>query len=406
MSMARLSPLDQEFSLVGVKARERTSAFTVEATYDRAAVETAWIELEPAGSAFQSRRWLTHWFEILAPAVRARPLFITVRDRASGRPLILFAFCVRRRWGFTVAEFPDLGVTDYNSPLCAADLALDDEQLKALWTTIRKAAPDVDVFLFEKIPAALYGRPVPLARLAWLKPIETRCWTVKLPASREEYEATLLRSKDRKEQRRKRRNLAERLGEAVLVVAGSRQQADEFFETLKSMRAERFKGRNDLLREQKFAPFYQAVASDWKDFASVATVQAGNKMIAALLALRHENNYVLIMHSFAADIKELSPGIVALDELISYLIGAKMDHCDFTIGNESYKRQFGVMESMMLQGVDAVTPRGMIFYVIINLYRKLRHQFGNVFRKYARSLLAEELSKRIRTRQPGFVKQH
>ena len=193
---------------------------------------------------------------------------------------------------------------------------------------------------------------------------------------------------------------------SLLVVADSRQQADEFFETLKSMRAERFKRRRDLLRERKFAPFYQAVASDWKDFASLATVQAGDKMIAALLALRHENNFVLIMHSFAVDIKELSPGIVALDELISYLIGAKMDHCDFTIGNESYKRQFGVMESMMLQGVDPITPRGMIFCVIINLYRKLRRQFGKVFRKYARSTLVEDSSQRIRTRQPGCVKQH
>jgi CelD/BcsL family acetyltransferase involved in cellulose biosynthesis len=213
------------------------------------------------------------------------------------------------------------------------------------------------------------------------------CWTVKLLGSREEYDATLVR-KDRKEQRRKRRNLAEKLGEVVLVDASSHAQADEFFETLKIMRAERFKqqGRRDILRDRKFAPFYQAIASDWQDFVSLSNVQAGGKTIAAFLALRHANNYALIMHSFAADIEKLSPGIVALDELISRLIHDKLDHCDFTIGNEPYKRQFGVKESAMLQGIDPVTPRGIIFGVIFNAYQKLRLQLVKLYRQHANSI--------------------
>jgi len=385
MSLAGLSARDRKVS--HIEARERRSPFFVETSYDRARAELAWAELEPSGSAFQSRQWLTPWFESLAPRVRARPLFVTVRDSSNGRALIFFAFCVRRRWGLNVAEFPDLGVTDYNAPIWAPDFALDDEQSEALWATIRKSVPHVDLFSFSKFPTTLYGRSVPFANLGWLKPIEMRCWAVKLPASREEFDATLSR-KDRKEQRRKRRNLTEKFGEVVLVDAVSREQADEFFETLKEMRAARFRqqGRHDILRDQIFAPFFRAIASAGQEFTSLAQIQAGGRTIAAFLALRHANNFVLYMHSFAADIEQLSPGIVALDELISYLILNKFDHCDFTIGNETYKLQFGVAASAMRQGIDPVTTRGMLFGIIFNGYQKLKRQLVKIYRKYARPI--------------------
>ncbi len=385
MSLASLSPRDQKVSYVGFETCERKSRFFVETTSDRACVESAWAELEPGGSAFQSRRWLAPWFELLAPRVGARPLFVTVRDSSNGRPLIFFAFSVRRRWGLRVAEFPDLGVTDYNAPIWAPDFVPDDEQMKELWATIRESVPRVDLFFFSKIPITLYGRAVPFAKLGWLKPIEMRCWAVKLPASRDEFDATLAR-KDRKEQRRKRRNLTEKFGEVVVVDAGSCGQAEEFFATLKSMRAERFEqqGRHDILRDEMFASFFRTIVAEGEAFANLGQIRAGDKTIAAFLALRHANDFVLYMHSFAADMEKLSPGIVALDELISHLILSKFDHCDFTIGNEPYKLQFGVKATEMRQGLDPVTIQGKLFGIAFQIYRKLELQLVKIYRKYAR----------------------
>ncbi len=249
--MSATHVLDDDVSPSRSGVRASVSPFRIEATQDLEAAEPAWNELEAAGSAFQSRAWLAPWYEFIAPSVRAEPLFVTVRDRATGRPLAFFPFCVRRRWGVKVVEFPDLGVTDYNAPIFAPGVEFSDEQLAALWAEVRLAVPGADLFLFDKVPEALYGRPLPFARLAWLRPMELRCWTIELPADREDYDKTVLRSKDRKEQRRKRRNLVEKLGEPTLVEATTREQAVEFFDTLKSMRAERFRrqGRRDIFRE-------------------------------------------------------------------------------------------------------------------------------------------------------------
>jgi CelD/BcsL family acetyltransferase involved in cellulose biosynthesis len=376
--------LQRRDGLGAVEAFGSRTAYLIEVTYDRARAETAWSELESAGSAFQSRQWLTPWYEILAPRAGARPLFVIVRDRMNGRPLVFFALCVRKRWGLTLVEFPDLGVTDYNAPIWAPDFALDDEQSVALWAAIRKSVPDVDAIYFDKVPTMLYGLPVPFASLAWLKPIETRCWTVRLPSCRADYEAGLIR-KDRKEQRRKRRNITEKHGEAVFIEAGSRQEAMCFFETLKTMRAARFdrERRRDILQDRKIADFYRALVLDWRDFVSLAKVQAGGKTIATFLALRHGSKFVLIMHSFAADIEKLSPGIVALDELISHLIRCGVEYCDFTIGNEPYKLQFGVKASAMHRGVSPVTPQGYLFSALFNANQRLHGFLVKTYRNCA-----------------------
>ena len=226
-------------------------------------------------------------------------MFLIVRDRAARRPAALFALCVRRRFGVKVVEFPDLGVTDYNAPLCARDLALTDAELDALWAQARLAIPGADVFVFEKLPEAIYGRPMPFARLSWLKPMRLRCWTLALPASRANYDRTALRARDRKEQRRKRRNLVERLGELRLVEAAG-DEAAGVFAALKAMRAARFRrqGRRDLLQEPRFARFYEALALRGEPgFVSLVSVSAGEREIAALLGLRHADAYVL-MHAF------------------------------------------------------------------------------------------------------------
>jgi len=365
------------------------SPFVVQATRDFAVAAPVWSELEPGGSAFQTQEWIKPWFMTLGVPRGAEPLFVMARARATGRPVALFVLCVRRRWGVRIAEFPDFGVSDYNMPICAPDLAVTDAELAALWVGVRDAVPGVDVFWFDKMPEALYGRPVPFARLGWMAPMDLRCWTLELPASRAIYDSQSLKAKDRKEHKRKRRNLVERLGELQLVEAATREQAQAFYRTLKAMRAERFRrqGRRDLLRIRRFARFYETlVLTGWPGFVSLALVKAGDAPVAAMMGLRRGGAFVLIMHSFNAELEQSSPGVVALDVLITYLIEKGFHRCDFTAGNESYKLQFGVTPGGMRQGHDAVTRKGRLYAAAASRWAGLRAGLARHYGGLARRL--------------------
>ena len=368
--------------LAPTEALAANSELQIRIDHDPDEASRHWAALEKHATAFQTRSWLLPWHRIVAPAIGAAPLFVTVLDRFS-RPLAFFPLCIRRRWGVSVLEFPDHGASDYNAPIVAPD-GLTDEQASRVWTAIRAALPRIDLVHIEKMPGSFFERPNPFASLDWLRPMEMRCWNFQLPATRAEYDARL-KKKDRKEQRRKRRNLVDALGGARLVHAASESERRRFFEALRLQRAMRFKDqrRRDILQDPLLLRFYEAVISGAADgFVALSALDAGSCSPTTLLALRNGDAYYLIMHSFDINHEQLSPGIVALDEMMSYLIATGTAICDFTIGNEPYKRQFGVQERLLYRGFDPITPRGRLVARTLTLMQQIEANLVRARRDY------------------------
>ena len=336
-------------------------AFEVEVGFDAEAVQAQWEELESQGTAFQSRAWLIPWFRIIAPRFRAKPVYVTVREKATRRPVMFLPLCLRRRHGLKTIEFPDLEVSDYNAPLMSPDFDPSDSELQDLWADIRRALPRADLVRLEKVPTALFGRDNPLARLEWTVPSEVSAWIVELPATKSEYDERLLNKKTRKENRRKRKNLGERIGDFALAHAATPSEGEAIFAALRDERRARF-GSANLLDQPSFLAFYRAVIFDeWRPFAMLSALKAGDRILATLFAVRWRDAYLLLMHSFAPELEGLSPGIVAMDEMIAERIAAGDKYFDFTVGGEGYKRQFGVQETLLVDGYDPLSALGRVY---------------------------------------------
>ena len=345
---------------------QRTQTFVVEVSSSDSAIAKAWAELEPYGAPFQRRAWVLPWRRVLAPAFAATPLYVTVRDAQDARPLMVLPLYRRRRWGLATLAFADLGVSDYNAPLLAPDFAPSAEAFQGLWRHILRALPPADLLRFDKVPTTVGGRDNPLAGLDGMQRMGFSAWPLALPATREAYDAEVLDRKTRKEQRRKRKNLTERVGALMLVHAATPADGEAIFATLRRQRAARFKriGRPDLLDDPRFLAFYRAVAFEpWSGFVDLAALQAGERILATLLSLRCDGGRILLMHAFEPELEALSPGIVAIDELITEAIAAGEQLLDFTIGDETYKRQFGVSASPLLQGLLPLSRRGRLYVV-------------------------------------------
>jgi CelD/BcsL family acetyltransferase involved in cellulose biosynthesis len=352
----------------------RYRSFDVEVSFDESEVAPQWRELEDQGTAFQTRAWVLPWYRFVAPRFGATPFFVTVRESTSRRVLMFIPLCRRRRHGLMTIEFPDIGVSDYNTALLAPGVDLDASGMQDLWENIRRALPPADLVRFEKIPATLCGRDNPFARLDWLHPTAS-AWTLHLPATRELYDHQVVRPKICKEHKRKRRRLTEHCGELRFLVAATPSAGERVFETLRNERRVRFHdaGRFDVLAEPCFVAFYRAVIFDeWRPFAVLSALMAGERALATQFALRHRGAYLLLMHSFDPALERLSPGIVALDEMVTHLIGAG-EHCfDFTVGDEAYKRQFGVQETALLAGFCPLSSLGGLYVAVWPRARRIK----------------------------------
>ncbi|MFL5284525.1 MAG: GNAT family N-acetyltransferase [Rhodopila sp.] len=274
-----------------------TQRFDVSVSYDPSVVAGVWEALEPEGTVFQTRAWLLPLYRIVAPKFHMAPLFVTVSDRSSSRPIMLLPLCIGRKSGLTVIEFADFGITDYNAPLVSPALTLNTAEAQDLWDDICHALPPADIVLLDKMPEMVSGRPVPLAQLRWVRRMDMRAWAVTLPQTRDEYDRIILKPKDRKEQRRKRRNLVEWLGDLTLVHAETEIERRTFFEALKQQREARCKkaGYQDLLLDPTFLRFYQAVAyGESGPVGTLSALKAQDRIVATLFALTHNNNYLLV----------------------------------------------------------------------------------------------------------------
>lgn len=354
--------------------------YQVEVTSDVDAVRPQWEALENQGTPFQKRPWLEPWYRILGARFGAKPLFVTVFEERARRPVMFFALCVRRWRAMTTIEFPDLDVSDYNTALTAADFQPTDEQLQVIWGQIRDALPPADIVRFDKVPAVVLGRDNPLARLDWVSPMETRAWLLDLPATKADYDERVITKKARKENKRKRKNLGEKVGEFELVHASTPAEGHEIFEAMRAERRARF-GMANILEKPAFLEFYRAVIFDvWRPFAQLSALKAGGRILATLFAIRQPDEYLLIIHSFEPDLESLSPGIVAIDEMIGDRIAAGDRYFDFTVGNEGYKKQFGVHPMTMVAGLEPLSVWGRLYVYAFPKAKRAKRALGGLYR--------------------------
>ena len=346
------------------------SRFGVEVSSDVAQVVDAWATLEPFGTLFQTRTWLLSWFAVIGPKFGASPVFVTVRDYLTRRPVMFFALCRQSRRGLVMIEFPDLNVSDYNAPLVDPGVTLTRDEIAKLWFEICKALPQADVIRFDKIPQKIFGNQNPITHLRWLQTMDTRSWMLTLPATIDEYENNTLVKKVKKEQKRKRNRLEAHSGKLTFYVADTYNERRKIFNALKSQRRARY-GVGEILQNPTFSAFYEAIGVNTESaMFTLSALKAGDAIVATLLSLRSGDYCCVLFHCFEPALEAFSPGIVALNSAIAWAIDNGIRYFDFSVGNLAYKQQFGVREQILLHGLYPLSLRGKLYKLAWKLKKK------------------------------------
>lgn len=339
------------------------AALRIRVAADPDAVAEEWRALETHGHAtvFQTRAWLDPLLESAARAQGAAPLFVLVSDNATGAPQMLLPLCRRRQGAFSAIEFLDLGASDYNAPLLARGFDPSPPQFAALWSAIRAALPPADILRIDKSPATISGAPNPLAKLPFMHRLTLGAWSLRLPATRGDYERGVLGAHFRKELRRKRRRLSQD-GAVVLHKSADAAEARVMLRDLAAMRRARYAalGRHDILVDAAFRAFYEALLARGEGLAEIHALEVGGERVAALFGLRHAGAFHFILSGFAeGDWASKSVGTVAADCMIERAIAEELAAFDFTIGNAPYKRYFGATRQDLFGGAQALSLRAL-----------------------------------------------
>ncbi len=388
-----------------------SGSFDIDISSDIDAIQSDWesLEKEDILTPFQRRAWLLPLYAILAPRFNATPVFVLVRDKVSRRPLMLLPLCARRRYGITIIEFADFGVSDYNAPVISKAFNPSPMQWQELWRHITKALKKSSILWLKKMPHLIGDLPNPLIQYGKQPRLMSfASWGVALPETLAEYKRGLSPS-FAKELARKFRRVAKR-GNIEYSIARTQKEKRMAFGALVQQRQARFdemRRSNNILAKPVHRQFYEAVAVEsQEELLSLGMLKVGSEIVATILALSHRNAVHVIMSTFqGGEWKSCSLGNVVIQSAIEHAIGNGVGFFDLTIGNENYKQDFGAMPNGLYFTLQALTPISSPIALIMTygayIKNTARQSVLNVGRNIGKNLRAKQHALQKRTLSIG-----
>jgi len=334
----------------------------VENAFDFLSEEYRELFANSRATAFQHPLWLDRLYGRMAPRFDAEPLVIVVRWRGSGRLAMVLPLIRRRHGVMRVVEFADFKVSDYAAAVCdraTFGLILRDD---LVCQRIRRALQPYDVLRIQK----LRDDSLPLDRLFGVTrmSMSMNAHAVPLYGPLETWRADNIDQSYRKELDKKGRQIR-RKGDVRFGISLDPGEITATFHRMREYRRPRFQNREDpdLLQSATYFDFYLdlAIAGAYAGFCRTYTLWLDSRPISGVWGMVHQGQFLVVLGGFdLAGFKNCSIGALVFEAVAVDCI-AKGEHVlDFTIGDESYKRLFGMQPTAMWTLSASGSPVGSL----------------------------------------------
>jgi CelD/BcsL family acetyltransferase involved in cellulose biosynthesis len=367
----------------GLVGRAARTGLLLSVHSDLAAIEPEWraFERTAAATAFQSFDWLAKWQRHIGSRQGTRPAVVLGRNGA-GDLLFIFPLALERRR--LVRRLCWLGgdLCDYHAPLLGDGLRahLAAEGFAPLWhdvLALLRSSPRFrfDLVDLQQMPETVGGEVNPFGDLnVTLHP--SGAHIARLTGDWEKFYASKRSSANRKVERKKIKQMAER-GEIAFADAHDGIDAVHVMDVLMAQkgRALARMGVENFLLRTGHRDFFLDLATDaaLADFVHVGRMTVGPTIAATSFGLIHRDCYCLMLSSYDdGELAKFGPGRAHLHELIRRAIGRGLAYFDFTVGDESYKREWSDVELRLYDHTAAATMRGLPAAAALAGYRRAK----------------------------------
>jgi CelD/BcsL family acetyltransferase involved in cellulose biosynthesis len=356
------------------------NAITLSVHDDLAAVEQEWRRFEQTADCtpFQTFDWLSAWQRHVGSLTGATPAIVVARRGDA----IVFILPLAVQGGF-VRRLTFLGedLCDYNAPLLAPDFAaLAPDGFAPLWrdiATLLQATPALrhDTVVLEKMPARIGSQPNPMLCLdVRLNP--SGAYETPIGPDWEQFYTAKRSSATRRRDRTKFKRLGQ-LGEIKFVNPDGGAALALTLDLLIQQKSKSFArmGVPNLFARPGYAAFFRelATAPRFRSLVHLSRLDVGATWAALNLGLTFRDCYFHILASYDdGEVSRFGPGSAHLRELLRYAISRGLKRFDFTIGDETYKRDWCDTEQQLFDHSSAATLRGWPTTAAAQSWRRIK----------------------------------
>jgi CelD/BcsL family acetyltransferase involved in cellulose biosynthesis len=339
------------------------------------------FERTAAATAFQSFDWLAKWQRHIGSRQGTRPAVVLGRNTAGDLlftlPLALERRRLARQLGWLGGD-----LCDYHAPLLGERFRahLGAEGFAPLWHDILallRTSPRFrfDLIDLQQMPETVGGEVNPFVDLSvTLHP--SGAHIARLAGDWETFYASKRSSANRKVERKKLKQMAER-GEIGFADADDGLDAAHTMDVLIAQkgRALARMGVENFFARPGYREFFLDLATDpaLAGFVHVGRMTVGATIAATSFGLIHRDCYYLMLSSYDdGELAKFGPGRAHLHELLRRAIGRGLGYFDFTVGDESYKREWSDVELRLYDHTAAATLRGLPVAAVTAGYRRAK----------------------------------
>ncbi len=336
-------------------------------------VESDWRAFEQQAdcTVFQTFDWLATWQRHVGARSDVRPAIVV--GRAGGDVLFILPLAIRKSRSARQLVWLGSDLCDYNAPLLAPQFSsrLGTRPFCEVWRHIvetLQTRPDLryDLVHLEKMPAIVGAQPNPMLVLG-VAANPSGAYSTPLAETWDAFYRAKRSSATRRRDRTKLRRLAE-LGALELVHPRDDKESLAALDMLVAQKSRALlqMGAGNLFARPGYLEFYRALATDprTKPLVHISHLNCGPRVAAVNLGLTFRSTYYHLLASYdAGQISRFGPGAAHLHDLLHYAIDRGLKMFDFTIGDESYKRDWCDGTQKLYDHLSAATWRGMVVFV-------------------------------------------
>jgi CelD/BcsL family acetyltransferase involved in cellulose biosynthesis len=307
---------------------------------------------------------------------------VVVGREPSGPVLFILQFEIERRGAIRRLNWLGSELCDYNSPLLAEEFSreVSAERFLALWRDaldLVRLDPRLrfDLIDLQKNPQSVGRQANPFLALP-VRANPSGAYVSNLGQDWDSFYAAKRSSQTRKRERRQLKQLAEH-GDIQFVDVIDRADIERTLDTLFAQKTRSFMrmGVEDIFARPGYRDFLRDVATDpgLRDLVHVSRLDVGPTMAAENIGLTFRSCYYLVLSSYHdGDLARLGPGRAHLHELMRHAIERGFSQFDFTIGDESYKRDWSDTELRLFDYLGAATVWGSWAAAMIAAFRRTK----------------------------------
>jgi len=348
--------LDQPIARDSAPVREVFTARVVEAVDDpivARADEAGW-------SVFQSADFIA---AIRGHILRGSDkLTLVAASDSAGKPVAVFPFVKRKRFGIPVIEALDYGITDFFAPTYFREQPLSADDTKALWRTALAAVPGVHAVGFKKMPRRMHGKAHALTGADFPKAMHASATTLFLrdASGKETADHAAFARKVKKASKP-----LQKFGPLSFLEANNQQEVDAYMDKLVEFRTKRFEqlARHDAMLDPKVVAFYKGLADRCSGDrpGRIFALRCGEEIIAVAYGFAYRGAFTMIAPAITPK-KEFqvgSPGLIVMFKTLEWCHAQGYAVFDLSVGSLSYKSRFDADSIELFEHHQALTPLGL-----------------------------------------------